>query len=453
MNADVLSVALAFSPTVEVPVGRLALDGNAVIFEYHGGFAASGLSLNPAFGLIGPGLLRARDPQSFRGLHGVFADSLPDAWGQLLMERRLRRTGIAIAALTVLDRLAWVGRRGRGALVYEPASDNAEEDSDVDLDQLMRDVHEVLEGDEATVLREMERLGGSSGGARPKVHVALDDSGHARSDDNELPPGYSSWIVKFRASVDRFADIGPLEAAYAQTARRAGITMPRTRLISSPSGPGYFATERFDRGPGGQRFHMLSIGGMLDADWSVPSIDYENLMEAVRRATRDEQAVTEIFRRMVFNVLAVNRDDHAKQHALLLGSDGAWHLSPAYDLTLAAGPGNEHYLAINGRGRDITQRDILAVAERQSIAARRAHSIIDEVATSVAALPSIANDFGVTRTTLDEIKRATEEQLSLVNSLWSAGPPIGGPGLKGEPDRSSSPKNVDEEIGGKGFHW
>jgi serine/threonine-protein kinase HipA len=125
----------------------------------------------------------------------------------------------------------------------------------------------VLEGDESAVLTELEKLGGSSGGARPKVHVALDDAGHARSEDHRLPPGFSSWIVKFRSGSDRFSDIGPLEAAYAEAARRARIEMPRTRLIPARKGPGFFATERFDRGPDGTRFHMLSIAGMLDADF------------------------------------------------------------------------------------------------------------------------------------------------------------------------------------------
>jgi serine/threonine-protein kinase HipA len=390
------------------------LDGNIALFEYDAAFASSELSLNPDFGRTGPGLLRPRAPQAFRGLHGVFADSLPDAWGELLLERRLRQAGVPSTTLTVLDRLAMIGRRGRGALVYEPDADDIARVRDVDLHQLAKDASAVLAGDESTVLREIERLGGSSGGARPKAQVALDEGGHARSDDgDELPPEFTSWIVKFRGTADRFADIGPLEAAYAEGARRAGIDMPRTRLIPAQSGPGYFATERFDRGPAGRRMHMLSIAGMLDADWTIPSIDYETLLGAVRGATRDERAVLEMFRRMVFNVLAVNRDDHTKQHALLLSRDGVWRLSPAYDLTFALGPGNEHYLTVNGRGRDIARRDLLAVADAQSIGTARANGIIDEVAGVVADLPLIASGFGVTRATLSQIKRATEYQLAL----------------------------------------
>jgi serine/threonine-protein kinase HipA len=426
VTIPVLRVALAFSPDHRVPVGRLALDGNVVVFEYDAAFASFGISLNPAFGAVGPGLLHPRDPRAFRGLHGVFADSLPDAWGELLLERRLRQDGVAISSLTVLDRLAHVGRRGRGALVYEPADDDAFTADEVDLHRLADDSIAILEGQESAVLRELERLGGSSGGARPKVQVALDDSGRARAGEgNALPPGFSNWIVKFRGTVDR-ADIGPLEAAYAEAARRGGIDMPRTRLIPAQRGPGYFATERFDRKPEGGRLHMLSIAGMLDAEWAVPSIDYETLLGAVRGATRDERAVMQMYRRMVFNVLAANRDDHTKQHALLLERDGAWRLSPAYDLTFASGPGNEHYLTVNGRGRDIARRDLLAVADAQSVSPRNASAIIDEVAAAVEQLPSIAGEFGVTRATLGEMKDVTARQLSLAAASGTDKPRAGG---------------------------
>jgi serine/threonine-protein kinase HipA len=407
-----IDVAFAFSPGPRVPVGRLVVERNVAVFEYDAAFAATRLSLNPAFGPVASGLLQPRDPRAFRGLHGVFADSLPDAWGELLIGRRLRRAGVAISSLTVLDRLALVGRRGRGALVYEPADNDEAALGALDLDRLANEAVEILEGHESAVLRELERLGGSSGGARPKVQVALDDAGHARGDDDALPAGFTSWIVKFRGSVDR-VDIGPLEAAYAEAARRAGVEMPRTQLIQASSGPGYFATERFDRAPQGRRIHMLSIAGMLDVDWTVPAIDYETLLDAVRGATRDEKAVVQMYRRMVFNVLAVNRDDHTKQHALLLDRDGAWRLSPAYDLTLAYGPGDEHYLTVNGRGRDITRDDLLAAAATQAISRRRASAIIDEVAAATAELPAIARGFEITRATLAELKDATSRQLSL----------------------------------------
>ena len=161
---------------------------------------------------------------------------------------------------------------------------------------------------------------------------------------------------------------------------------------------------------------MLSIAGMLDADWTIPSIDYETLLGAVRSATRDEQAVLQMFRRMVFNVLAINRDDHTKQHALLLDRHGAWRLSPAYDLTFASGSGNEHFLAVNGRGRDVRRRDLLAVGDSQSMSARHANAIIEEVIVAVEELPSIASGFGVTSGTLRDLRDAVTRQLSLATA-------------------------------------
>jgi serine/threonine-protein kinase HipA len=407
---EVLHVALRFSPTELVRVGRVALDRNAAAFEYDPAFAASGSSLNPLFGRVAPGVLNPRNPRAFRGLHGVFADSLPDAWGQLLIDRQLRRNGVRIETLTTLDYLALMGDRGRGALVYEPLAAREADDAAIDLAVLAREATELLEGADSDVLAELERLGGSSGGARPKVQVALDDAGRARSGEHDLPSGFTHWIVKFCASADP-PDIGPLEAAYAEAARRSGVEMPRTRLVVAGSGPGYFATERFDRGPNGVRLHMLSIAGMLDADWTMPAIDYEGLLNAVRAATRDEQAVLQMFRRMVFNVAAVNRDDHMKQHALLAGRDGRWRLSPAFDLTLAYGRGGEHYLAVNGRGRDIGREDLLAVAAGPAISRRRAAEVIEDVAAAVAGLPAIAAHFGVSRQTRGDVERAVAEQL------------------------------------------
>ncbi len=405
-------VALAFSPDHHVPVGRLAFEGNVVVFEYDATFASFGLSLNPAFGAISLGMLRPRDPRAFRGLHGVFADSLPDAWGELLLERRLRQDDVAVSSLTVLDRLARVARRGRGALTYEPADDDDVTTDEVDLHRLAHGSGEVLEGQESAVLAELERLGGSSGGARPKVQVALDDSGRARAENGgALPAGFTSWIVKFRGTVDR-ADIGPLEAAYAEAARRGGIDMPRTRLISTQSGPGYFATERFDRKPEGGRVHMLSIAGMLDADWTVPSIDYETLLGAVRGATRDERAVLQMFRRMVFNVLAINRDDHTKQHALLLDRDGAWRLSPAYDLNPAPIDVRPRVLAtpIDPMDSSASLDLALASAEYFGLQMSDARAIVAEVGKAVTSWRSEAQKLGIGFTEIDRMASAFEHE-------------------------------------------
>ena len=416
MNSEstVLNVSLALSRTNRIPVGRLALDNNVAVFEYDPSFASSGLSLNPAFGAANAGLIRPRDASVAEGLHGVFSDSLPDAWGRRLLESRLLRDGTAVLFLSVLDRLAYVGDAGRGALVYEPAVDGADAAyGDVDLETLAVGAARVLEGDEVSVLGELQRLGGTCGGSRPKVNVALDGSGRARSETGAaLPSEFASWIVKFRAPGD-LVDGGPLEAAYAETARIAGIDVPHTRLLTNGSGPGFFATQRFDRGPEGRRHHMISVAGMLETAWSAPTIDYERLLSTVRYVTRDDASVRQMFRRMVFNVLAHNRDDHTKQHSFILAEDGRWRLAPAYDLTLSYGPDEQRYLPVNGRKIGIGRADMLAVADEQSINASAAAAILDEVTTAIEGLPALAREYGVSQRTGIEVKRVTEHQLHL----------------------------------------
>lgn len=160
-------------------------------------------------------------------------------------------------------------------------------------------------------------------------------------------------------------DIGPLEAAYADMARAAGLVVSETRLIESARSPGYFATKRFDRRLGGERLHMLSLAAFLDADWTVAALDYCDLLKVVHSATRHEADVLAAFRRMVFNVMALNRDDHLKQHALLMDQAGTWRLAPSFDLSYATGPGNEHYLTVNGPGRDVGLDALASVAKKR----------------------------------------------------------------------------------------
>ena len=341
-----LYVFLAFAPDDIVPVGRLALDRGRAALEYSPTFIASGLAINPRFAPPSRELEWAAEPRLFGGLHGVFADSLPDAWGRELIRRRVIASGLDPSALTPLDQLAIVGRRGMGALVYEPAADarNVEE---IDLDALSREALDVLAGsDRGDVLTTLEALGESSGGARPKILVAMDAHRNLRAGTDTMPPGYDAWIVKFRAPQDR-PDVGPLEATYADMARAAGVAVaPTTLLRSRKRKTGYFATRRFDRGPAGERLHALSAAGLLEIQWDVPSLDYHGLLNLVRYVTRSQPDVEQMFHRMVFNVAAHNRDDHTKQHAFLMDRTGTWRLAPAFDLTFSAGPGGEHYLTI-----------------------------------------------------------------------------------------------------------
>jgi serine/threonine-protein kinase HipA len=398
-----LRVALEFAPDHIVPVGRVALDRGTAVLEYAPEFLASRLYINPLFSPPGTELVRAAEPRTFGGLHGVLADSLPDAWGELLMRRRAAASGIDYHALTVLDKLAAVGRRGMGALAYQPAF-SASDEAGIDLDLLADASLEVLEGRDSDVIPQLERLGGSSGGARPKVLVAMNEAGEVRSGTDDIPAGFEAWIVKFRSARD-VPDIGPLEAAYGAMARAAGVEMSESKLVAPAHGPGYFATKRFDRTSGGGRRHVLSVAGLLELDWERSSLDYGELLKAVRIVTRHQGEVEKMFRRMH------NRDDHTKQHAFLMDGTGRWTLAPAYDLTFSQGPGGEHYLTVAGSGTDITPTAIGAVAKREGIGAAAVREVTSQVVEAVSRFTSFARDYGVSDRTTAEVGKTLDHAL------------------------------------------
>jgi serine/threonine-protein kinase HipA len=376
-------------------VGRLAWQRGRILFEYDPAFVADGRSISP-LQLPLEQRVFAGKPEPFDGLHGVFNDSLPDGWGRLLLDRSLSALGVLPSALTPLDRLAYVGSRGLGALRYRPEHGRKRRRAAIDLDRLAEEVRTVLEGDPVDVLDHLLELNGSSGGARPKVLVGY-HPGKRRlvTGVDALPAGYSHWLVKFRSSVD-LPDVGAIEYAYSELARAAGVDMSPTHLFPADSGPGYFGTQRFDR-RGNARIHVHSICGLLHADHRLPSIGYETLLKATNLVTRNQVEVDRMFRRMVFNVLAHNRDDHTKNHAFLLDDDGEWRCSPAYDVTFSAGPGGEHALAVDGEGRQPGVAHITAVARRTGVSAKLVRACIDQVRTAVGRWPELASAAGVSR--------------------------------------------------------
>jgi serine/threonine-protein kinase HipA len=400
-----LRVYLDFGAGHIVPVGRLALVNGVAAIGYEESFRTGGLAINPYDQMPPDGrAIFAKNPRAFDSLHGVFADSLPDAWGEILMRRRAERAAISYQSLTVLDRLAAVGRSGMGALTYEPEVELPGSDATpVDLDALSADATAILEGRAGDLLDQLVRLGGSSGGARPKLFVGLDVNDNVIAGEATLPTNFKHWLVKFRAPGD-FVDAGRVEAAYADMARAAGLDISPTKLIESPKGPGYFATRRFDRDRN-MRFHVLSFAGMLDTEWQVPTIDYGDALSLVRLITAREEDVERMVRRMFFNVVAHNRDDHAKQHAFIMDSAGGWRLAPAYDLTFSNGPGGEHFLAVAGHGKDVPKKRLLEVAAEQ-IGSARAAEALASVVSAVSDFGAFAKRFDVGGGTSREIERA-----------------------------------------------
>lgn len=380
------------------PVGTLAQDARGQIwFEYHTHWVQHGFALSPMpdFALK-QGAFKARN-HHFQGLHGVFNDALPDGWGLLLMDRAFKQQlGRSPHDISPLDRLAYLGQRAMGAMEFEPhLGQNIRTSSALSLQQLAENAILVQEGSAGEVLQALQIHGGSPGGARPKVTVALNPSHPItlRSGFADLPEGYAHWIVKFKTQHTDPDCMGRLELAYAHMAKAAGIAMPPTLLLSAQvkqKTEDFFAVQRFDR-LGSDKRHVLSLGGMLDASHRLPSLDYTELLKAVHFATRNMQDVEQAFRLMAFNVLAHNKDDHVKNFAFVYNGQ-AWQLSPAFDLTFSTGLNNQHTTAIAGEGRP-SLKAIQHVAEQAGVKTWK--KILAHVFEAVTQWPYWADQLGV----------------------------------------------------------
>lgn len=343
-------------------VGRLALTpDNLMAFEYDADWLQNGFSISPfKLPLEKRVFIAKRNP--FDGVFGVFNDSLPDAWGQLLVNRELQRRGIAPNSISVLDRLAIVGKNGPGALEYEPAEEISAEVADIDLDVIAGQINNIINAgntdDEIT--EKLFRMGGSSGGTRPKIFKKIDGE---------------DWIIKFKANVDP-DDIGKQEFNIMNLAQKAGLDVPAHKLFNDK----YFGVKRFDHKADGEKVFMVSASGLLDADYNQPVLDYSDLLALTAKLTRNMVEVEKMFRLMVFNVFINNTDDHAKNFAFLYDED--WHVAPAFDLTQAVGIW-EHATSVNGKGQNITNDDMLALAAKVGIPERHANEIIAEVRSSL----------------------------------------------------------------------
>ncbi|HQT53809.1 MAG TPA: HipA domain-containing protein, partial [Phenylobacterium sp.] len=299
-----LAASLAFDEDkAALPVGRLAMASGLAQLEWAPELVAAPLPVSALLYPPEPGLHPARS-HDFEGLHGFLSDSLPEGWGYLVMRRRLSKLGVGIETLSPLDQLALVGDHGRGALTYRPATAPPPEVESLDLDALAAESMAILAGHEGKLADTLAALAGGSGGARPKVHVGFDAEGRVSVSECQAAAGHEAWIVKFAATNDP-PDIGPIEAAYAAMAMAAGLDMAPYRLLPSKSGAGYFATRRFDRPRPGQRLHMVSLSGAVEAPWRTPA-SYDLFLRATQAITRHADDLHAAFRRMVFNVLASN---------------------------------------------------------------------------------------------------------------------------------------------------
>lgn len=350
-------------------VGTMALYKNLqVAFEYDKVWLTTGFSVSPfSLPLEKRVFIPKIDP--FEGLYGVFADSLPDGWGRLLVDRLLLKNKINPHEISNMNRLAIVGSSGMGALTYEPVYHlEGKSNTTMDLDTIAMKCANVLRTDYSDNLDELFKLGGSSGGARPKILTDIDGE---------------EWIVKFPSSMDS-KSIGEKEYLYSLCAKECGIVMEKTRLFPSSTCNGYFGTRRFDRkkdvSGATKKIHMMSVSALLETTHRFPNLDYNLLLRLTLELTKDFAEVEKFYRLMCFNVFSHNRDDHSKNFSFLYDdADNRWNLSPAYDLTYSSSIGGEHATCINGNGKNPGMKDILEVAKYVGLKERKSKLIAMEI--------------------------------------------------------------------------
>jgi serine/threonine-protein kinase HipA len=389
-----LVVRLRWLATQQVTVGQLAEADRRIYFEFDRDLLAQNLSISPFKLPLRPGLIEHTD-RGFGPLPGAFDDSLPDGWGMILMNRAFQERGLTPEAVSPLERLAYLGERTMGALTYHPPQESPADRRLLDLAALNENAQQVYRGQAAEVLPELMRAGGSPGGARPKVLVGVRGK-ELVSGEADLPEGFEPWIIKFAAKVDT-RDAGPMEFAYAQMARAAGIPMPETRLFKTGKAAAHFGVRRFDRGAGNSRLHVHTFGNLIQTNFRIPSTDYAELLKVTRSLTRNHQDVLAAFRQMVFNIASHNRDDHAKNFAFIMNPTGEWSLAPAYDLGFAPGPGGEHSMSVLGEGRNPGRDQVLPLAEQVGIGRKEALGTINQVNAALARWPELADAAGCTK--------------------------------------------------------
>jgi serine/threonine-protein kinase HipA len=390
----------------EIELGELVTKDRKIYFRYYPGFIKSGLEISP-FRLKAAATLFLAEPDPFDGLYGVFADSLPDGWGRLLLDRTLLSRGILMEDVTPLQRLSYVGTKGMGALIYRPETEGAlKKEAKLELDAIAKEMNIVLEGASSDAIEELYQLGGSSGGARPKILVGYNSKTESLLHGvEELPTGYKHWLIKFQSSTDR-KDTANIEYAYHKMALGAGIEMSESKLFKGKTGKVYFGTRRFDR-VAEKKLHMHSAAGLMHDNFRLSSLDYGHLMDCAFKLERHVHSYEKIIRIAAFNVFAHNRDDHSKNFSFLMDEHGTWKLAPAYDLTFSNSSHGFHSTMIMGESQNPGKADLLKLANHFKV--KKAKEIIQQVEEAVSNWKKYAKAAGVEKKASDLIDKRMNE--------------------------------------------
>lgn len=389
LNKLVVSIDLGGK---EMEVGELISSEKKIYFKYFTSFISTGIQISPFKMPLSKNILTP-DTDIFDGLFGAFNDSLPDGWGRLLLDRTLISRGISLNQIGQLDRLAFIGTGGMGALIYRPQINSNYTASDkLALDVIANEMNNVLEGTSSEMIEELFNLGGSSGGARPKIFVSYNPAnGYLTNSLKKINDDFEDWIIKFPSYID-FVDIANIEYAYYMMALEAGIEMNECKLFMGNSGKHYFGTKRFDR-INGKKIHLHSASGLMHDNYHLSSMDYGNLMDCAFNLENHINAYRKILRLAAFNVYGHNRDDHSKNFSFLMNEKGKWELSPAYDLTFSTSSHGWHSTMVAGESKAPGKKHLLELANHFSIT--NPNEIIDKVREAVSNWPHYASNCGV----------------------------------------------------------
>ena len=383
--------------TEKVEIGEMIENKNSIYFKYHPDFLDLGLEISPFKMKLSNAVLQPKE-QHFDGVFGVFSDSIPDGWGKLLLDRKLLSMGNNLSDISPLDRLAYLDQNAIGALTYQPDYENEFINfNSVDLDEINSQIALVLSGSSKDVLDELFLLGGSSGGARPKIMVGY----NSKTDEilygkKDLPDGFEHWIIKFPSSSD-FKDIALIEYAYNQMAQNAGIEVNDFRLFKSKTGVSFFGSKRFDR-IFNKKLHLHSVCGLLHDNFRMSTVDYGHIMDCAFSLEKDWNAYSKILRLATFNVLAHNRDDHSKNFSFLMDENGLWKFAPAYDLTFSNSSFGFHSTTVAGESKNPTVKHLEELANHFGV--KNCAVIIDDVKNALSQFNKLGNDLEISKDSL-----------------------------------------------------
>jgi serine/threonine-protein kinase HipA len=396
-------------------------DREVAFFEYDPAFRGSGIQLAPLTMPLSSEIYAFPElpRQTFYGLPGLLADSLPDRFGNALINAWLAAKGRSEDSLNAVERLCYTGRRGMGALEFEPAQGPTQRGSQpIDVGALASLASEILsqraglaasfdDASKAQALADILRVGTSAGGARAKAVIAWNPAtNEVRSGQVETGDGFSAWILKFdgvAANKDKELDdaqgFGLIEYAYHKMAVAAGVEMAECRILEEGNRQ-HFMTRRFDRGPAGEKFHMQTLCALAHYDFNhVGAHSYEQALQVMQRLGLPMQSKEQQFRRMAFNIVARNQDDHVKNIAYRMDRAGHWSLAPAYDVMYSFNPAGrwtgQHQMSLNGKRDHFEAADFVACAKTASLKRGRAQVILDEVRETVRRWPRFAEQAGV----------------------------------------------------------